>query len=347
MRILHAIFTRDFAGSENNCAQLSALQAAAGDEVRVVIKGKNPKQVARFRNVVGPGHLVVLPGWWPSLLDAWLIRRVLQGFSPDVVHTHLGRATRRVGKVARKMKIPHVASLHLNYEPKVYGGCDGLVCVAGWQVPTLKEYRGKYALVRNWVPEQRDVSAADVADIRRVVGAAGGDVRVIGSVGRVDQQKGYDVLVPAFRKAFPLGDEPVRLVIVGPSGNAWDTVNMAAVGDARIHVVGYQANVATWLAAFDGFVSSSRFEGLALVLLEAVGAKLPILVTDAPGNTELAGLQAPGLMDVVKAGDVDALAAGLKALDMKQRPVVYDLSALDRTTVAERVGALYREVMAA
>lgn len=344
MRILHSIFTTEFAGSENNCAQLAALQAAAGHEVRVLIKGKNPRQEARFRDIIGKGRLVVLPGWWPSLLDKWLIKQVLRGFEPEVVHTHLGRATRRVGKVARKMKTPHVASLHLNYEPKVYGDCDGLVCVAGWQEPTLKDYRGKHVVVRNWVPESRGANASDVADIRRTLGAEGRDVRVIGTVGRVDRQKGYDLLVPAFRLAFPNGDELVRLVIVGPAGNMWEDVNHAAVGDARIHVVGYQGNVPAWLAAFDGFVSSSRFEGLALVLLEAVGARLPLLVTDVPGNAELARLQAPGVIDMVPPQDVAALAEGLKRLAGRRAPVAYDVSALDRETVVARVDALYGAV---
>ncbi|RYG58347.1 MAG: glycosyltransferase [Alphaproteobacteria bacterium] len=344
MKILHCVITDDFAGSENNCAQLAMLQTQAGHEVRVVIKGRNPKQVRRFREIVAKDTLVVLPRRWPSLLDSWLLGYVLRGFEPDIVHTHLGRATRRMQPAAKKAKVPHVASLHLNYEPKVYGACDGLVCVAGWQEATLAGYAGEHAVVRNWVPAR--VAPADNARTRlRAAVGASADTLVFGSVGRIDMQKGYDVLVQAFDKAYPRGDEDVRLVIVGQEGNMGRDVAALAENDTRITLVGYSTEVPAWLSAFDVFVSSSRFEGLALVLLEAMGARLPLLVTDVKGNRELADLQKPGVVQVVAPENVDELAEGLKAMKGRSR-TDYDLSALNPATVAERVEALYQRVLA-
>lgn len=340
---MHGVFSGEFAGSENNCAQLAVLQAEAGHEVRVVIKGRSPKQVARFMDTVGKDKLVVLPRRWPSLLDGWLLRHVVKGFEPDVVHTHLGRATRRMRPVAKKMRVPHVASLHLNYEPKVYGGCDGLVCVAGWQEPTLNGYAGEHAVVRNWVPVRAKADEATRSRMRAKVGA-GPKTTVVGSVGRIDQQKGYDLLVAAFKLAYPRGDEDVRLVVVGPEGNAWQDVLAQADTDKRITLVGYSTEVAEWLSAFDMFVSSSRFEGLALVLLEAVGEGLPLLVTDVKGNRELADLQPKGKVEVVTPDNVEALAEGLKAVAGRQR-TAYDLSTLNPATVAERVVALYQRIL--
>lgn len=340
MRILHAVISGEFAGSENNCAQLAVLQAAAGHEVRVVIKGWNPAQVERFKAAVGKDMLVVLPGKWPSILDSWLLKHVVRGFEPEIVHTHLGRATRRLGKVARALKIPHVASLHLTYEPKVYGPCNGLICVAGWQKATLKGYDKPVAVVRNWVPQGPVVPKIMKHD---------GIIR-LGSVGRLDKQKGYDVLVAAFRQAFPEGNEPVTLVIVG-TGPDREVLEVLADGDARISLAGFSNDVAGRMAEMDAFVSSSRFEGLALVVLEAIKAGLPLLVTDVAGNRELADLQAPGVVAVVAPDDISALAKGLVALVDRLRVdagrVAYDVRAIDPATVAERVVGFYEEVLAA
>ncbi len=339
MKILHAIFSTDFAGSENNCAQLAMLQYQAGHEVRVVIKGRNPKQVERFRQLIAPDQLIVIPAYWPSLLDKFYLHHIVRKFQPQVIHTHLGRATKRFGKIARALKIPHVASLHLNYEPKVYGACSGLICVAGWQRASLNSYGGKVAVVRNWVPRRMSHLAAQVPPKNNLIR--------LGSVGRLDNQKGYDILLQAFRQAFPKCDEPVELVIIGEGPNR-AALERLAEGDARIRLPGYSANVAKELAGFDAFISSSRFEGLALVVLEAIGAKLPMLLTDVAGNRELADLQPQGVVRMVPPEDVNAMAAALKDLMASPlSPVNYDISELDESTVAVRTVAFYQQVIGA
>lgn len=339
MRILHAIFSTDFAGSENNCAQLAMLQYQAGHEVRVVIKGRNPRQVERFRQLVAPDQLIVIPAFWPSLLDGILLTRIVRKFRPDVIHTHLGRATKRFGKVARALRIPHVASLHLNYEPKVYGTCNGLICVAGWQRASLGSYAGKVAVVRNWVPRRMGAAAVPPAKNPAIIR--------LGSVGRLDNQKGYDILLQAFRQAFPKGDEPVELVIIG-EGPDRPALEALAAEDSRIRLPGYSANVAKELAGFNAFISSSRFEGLALVVLEAIGARLPMLLTDVAGNRELADLQPQGVVSLVPPEDVAAMAAALKTFASRNlAPVNYDVSELDESTVAVRTVAFYQQVSAA
>jgi len=337
MKILHAIFSTDFAGSENNCAQLAMLQYQAGHDVRVVIKGRNPKQVARFRQLIAPDQLIVIPAAWPSILDGILLKRIVKTFQPDVIHTHLGRATKRFSRVAKALGIPHIASLHLKYEPKVYGACHGLVCVAGWQRASLSSYTGKVAVIRNWVPRRLGNVKAPVKENSAIIR--------LGSVGRLDNQKGYDILLQAFRAAFPQGEEPVELVIIGEGPNR-AALEAIAAGDARIRLPGYSANVPNELAGFDAFISSSRFEGLALVVLEAIGAKLPMLLTDVAGNRELADLQPQGVIPVVPPEDVTAMAEALKVLtEKKLGPVNYDVSELDESTVAMRMVAFYQQVI--
>ena len=56
---------------------------------------------------------------------------------------------------------------------------------------------------------------------------------MFGSIGRLMPEKGMDVLIRAFCSAFPRGDEPVRLVIVGGGPQAEELENISD-GDRRI-----------------------------------------------------------------------------------------------------------------
>ena len=372
MKILHGVLTKDFYGSEHYCSQLARLQMQAGDDVVVLVKGGSAEPLKRFRSIVGPSRVIVTPAWSPPFLDRFFLGRAIRKVRPDVVHTHLGRATRLMGRIARRLGILHLASLHLRYNEATYGGCDGIVCVAAWQRATIRDFAGVVGVVRNWVPELRSQTTGAAMDTDVAAQSGGERVITLGSVGRLDPPKGYDLLVEAFRLAFPLEgivdaqgandradgnrEHPapaVRLVIVG-EGPERPRLERMAAGDRRIQLVGYQEDVRPWLEGFDAFVSSSRFEGLALVLLEAMTLGLPLLLAGIPGNVELADLQKTGrdlgrggaAIPVVEPEDVQALAGGLRALvaELARGPrarVVYDLTELNPETAAARMAACY------
>lgn len=345
MKILHSILSHEVYGSERFCAELAAAQAVGGDEVRVLIKGARGGEYVRyFEEVVGRDWLVVLPAWWPGVLDGWAARRVIRGFAPDVVHCHLGRAAKRVGMAARREKVVAVASLHLGYKAKLYGHLDGIACVAAWQRETLKGFGGGVAVVRNWARQGQGNGGTEEqrTALRASLGVGEGD-KMIGSVGRLEAQKGYDVLIPSFLEAYG-AREDVHLVLVG-EGSERPKLEALAGGHPRVHLVGFQTPMGPWWAAMDAFVSSSRFEGLALVGLEALAQGLPMLLTDVAGNRELVELQNDGMIGLVPVEDVNALAAGLRKLDWAKK--TYDLSALDKGNAVRGMGDFYREVLVA
>jgi glycosyltransferase involved in cell wall biosynthesis len=152
---------------------------------------------------------------------------------------------------------------------------------------------------------------------------------LIGSVGRLDDQKGYEHLVRAARRVVDAHPR-VRFAIAGDGPRrAFLADLVAAQGLAdRFFLCGFQADVTNFIAALDLFVSSSRWEGLPLALVEAMRLGKRVVATDVGGNREVVEPGRTGLL--VAPGDPQALAAGLlEALDPGTPPL--DGDAIRRT----------------
>ena len=128
---------------------------------------------------------------------------------------------------------------------------------------------------------------------------------IFGTIGRLVPVKGHIYLLEAFsliRDKYP----EVLLVIIGGGRLARDLYAKAdELGlNGRVVFTGRIENAARLLLSFDTFVLSSLEEGLALVLLEAMIAKLPIISTNSGGIPEVLGNET----EMVMPGDPKAFA---------------------------------------
>ena len=132
-------------------------------------------------------------------------------------------------------------------------------------------------------------------------------------VGRLEEHKGVHLLLTAFAAA-GAQEKKLRLVIVG-DGHLCSQVGAAAASDRRIVYLGRLSgeNVLRAYAAADFLVLPSRFEPWGLVVNEAMGCGLPVIVSDRVGCAEdLVRDGETGL--VVAADDEHALAAAMVQL---------------------------------
>lgn len=100
---------------------------------------------------------------------------------------------------------------------------------------------------------------------------------VVGGVGRLHRQKGFDVLVRAVARL-----PGTHLVLVGDGPERASLEHLAdrlGVAD-RVSVTGWVETVSGWLSIVDVLAMPSRFEGLPLALLEAMLAERPVVGTD-------------------------------------------------------------------
>ncbi len=133
---------------------------------------------------------------------------------------------------------------------------------------------------------------------------------LIGSVGRLELQKGYDLLVEAAQKVIAIHPE-VRFAIAGegPLRPALEERICELGLQRRFHLCGFRSDVATFLQAIDVFVCSSRYEGGPYTAVEALMMSRPVVSTAVGFVPELTcdGRYA----DLVPIEDAGALAAAM------------------------------------
>jgi len=136
-----------------------------------------------------------------------------------------------------------------------------------------------------------------------------GDPLVV-CVGRLCHARGPDLAVAALAL---MRTPAVRLRLVG-DGEARAAVEEQAIAlglAGRVELVGFRPDPAPDLRAADVVVVPSRYDGMALVLLEAMACGAAIVATRVPGSSALAtaGVLVPVEDPPALAGAVDALLA--------------------------------------
>jgi glycosyltransferase involved in cell wall biosynthesis len=105
------------------------------------------------------------------------------------------------------------------------------------------------------------------------------------AAGRLDPVKDYPTLLMAMFEV----PESARLVIAGSGPLEEELLRLSTrLGlERRVKFIGFDRDVLRWMQTADGFVLSSRWEGLPMSLLEAAACAMPALATDVPGTREV------------------------------------------------------------
>lgn len=336
---------------------LGLLLQRLDDEIQVTVMGSEPavvEQVAAARG--GAATVLVRPiSTKRDLLGLGTHVRTLRRLQPDIFHAnlHTSVAGRYEVLAALLARVPAVVVEQLaTVNPPTRGQkllkrftarrLAAHVAV-GERAARAIESRfglrsGSIRVIHNAVPDRRLEQRPRLRE-----------GRIVGTVGRLDRQKGHDLLVRALSDL----PEDASVVIVGDGPESRAVHELAAdLGvDERVLVTGWREDARDYLTGFDVFALPSRFEGFPLALLEAMLAELPVVASDVGSVGEAVLDGETGLM--IEPEDVAGLTRALADLldDPGRRR---QLGAAGRAHVlanfspeasARAFQALYREIL--
>ena len=252
------------------------------------------------------------------------LRRVLRQVQPDVALAMMSTANMLLALAALGLKGVVVAGSERIYPPRIPLG-------RAWEALRARLYGHLHAMVAltsesaNWLAQHTRARRIPVIPNAAAwplpvqmpslpVPECAAGQRILLAVGRLTEQKGFDLLIPAFQRLAP--DFPDwQLVILGdgPDRPALQAQVASAGMEGRISLPGRAGNVGQWYEAADLYVMSSRFEGFPNTLVEAMAHGLPAVSFDCDtGPRDIIRHEVDGLL--VPAGDVAALEAALRRL---------------------------------
>lgn len=307
-----------------------------------------------------------------DLRAAWELWRILREERPLVLHTHNpkpGLYGRVVGRLARvPIVVNTVHGLYATPDDRwakrllVYG----LEAVAArWSDAELVQNPEDLELLRRWRISPRATLLGNGIDLTRFDPERSGpearrarraelgvrdDQVVVGTVGRLVEEKGYPELIDAI--GLLDADRFVLVCVGGDDPEKADALDPALIAAARargVRFLGHRDDVHELLAAFDVFVLASHREGFPRSPMEAAAMGLPIVATDVRGCREVVEPGTNGMLVPVR--DAAALARAIEALADPDRRAARgrasrDLARarFDERDVVARVMAAYASV---
>jgi len=227
----------------------------------------------------------------------------------DVVHVHIESAL--LWFAARL--IPDAARVYTNH------GIVGAAQIKAWMTAQVTN---RYAH-RVTVPSAHDASRLRAAGAQNLVVVpnvvtppvvarldtslrAGGSV-VVGTLARLEPEKGIDVLIRA--AALAVHDVPgLRVVVAGEGGRRSALARLIAETRAPVELVGFRP-AGEILGTCDFYVQPSRAEAFGMAAAEAMAAGLPVIASAVGGLPEVVVDGVTGLL--VPPNDPKALAVAM------------------------------------
>jgi glycosyltransferase involved in cell wall biosynthesis len=311
MKILHVISSINRGGAENHLVDLALAQSARGDRVSIAyLKGDHYWR--KFLSDSGIEAIPLLAGRWYRPIGWTRLARLIRRLKPDVLHCHLPRAEIAADFAARCLDVRSTAFViskhnddpfHSNALMRRLGDAiarraDRIIaisesvkanaCCSQLKCPDEQVTTIHYGI--STLPYDR-VDAAAVRGIRSSWTANAAEAFIIGTVARLVPQKALHRLLKAFAAFRAISSSPKRafLVIVGAGPLEGELRRLTEELGIASSVVwaGFRVDIPEVMSAFDVFALTSVYEGLGLVLLEAMAARRPVVASNVSAMPEI------------------------------------------------------------
>jgi glycosyltransferase involved in cell wall biosynthesis len=368
MRILFLSTSMGMGGADSQLLSAAHGMRSRGHEVRIVSLTRLGPMGLEAQRAGIPTESLEMRRGVPDPRGLVRLARLVRSWRPDVLHSHMVHANLMARVLRLITPVPvMVSTIHNIYE-------GGRLWMAAYQLTnalvdhvTIVSQAAADRFVRERIVPRSLLTVipngVDTEQFRRISRETGRSVRqslgleqefVWLAVGRFEIAKDYPNMLRGFsrvRERFP----HAVLLLVGRGSLQSETERLAqslALGSG-VRFLGVRDDVAQVMSAADGYVMSSAWEGMPMVLLEAAAAGLPIVATRVGGNHEVVRDGESGF--VVPPRDHEVLGrAMLQLMELSEterrsmgdrgRDVIRAHYGLNR--VVERWEELYRDVLA-
>lgn len=228
------------------------------------------------------------------------VARLMKGLKVDVVHTHNTQpfVDGTLGALLAGVRtVIHTDHARQFPDKLRYMLAERLMASLAYRVVGCSEHtsnqliryekipRSKVLTIPNGIDGSRFETDLDVREARRALGVPEGVGPVIGLAVRLSDQKGISYLLNAIPRV--LTEYPGIVLLIAGDGERRHDLEKEAnhLGiDQHVMFCGPRKDIPTFLRALDLYVLPSIWEGLPMVILEAMAAGCPVIATDVGGN---------------------------------------------------------------
>lgn len=308
MKILQIMTELGFGGAERVVLELCRALTARGDTVYLAVMKDLPEANMRQEFVkLGIYPDILKLNSFRDFRKIGKLRKLIREYQPDVIHSHLMHPNLITRIANLRTGIPLINTVHISerrgrqnlfflLDSMTNGLCTRYTAVsdasARFHERKIHLQKGTIRTIRNGVDPAAECSQEEL-DSARERWQVSMCSRLLGAVGRLNQQKGFDRLLRVLRtleKRIP-EKETWGVVILGEGPDRQILEDMARSFPHRKLIIkfpGFEPEAAALAKAFDVFLMPSRYEGYGLVLAEAINLGLPCVYQPVDSLPELA-----------------------------------------------------------
>ena len=323
MRIALTIHAMFGGGAERLMSQLAARWSSAGHDVHLVTWSAPdtdryvvPPRVTRHGLGLLGASSNPLRGLMANVQRVRALRRTLRSIEPELIVSFCDQMNIVTLQAARGLAVPVVISEHSNPEKqrlgrlwetwraRNYPGCSGCV--------VLTDEIAAYML--RWIPAERicviPAAISPPVEVARVPRAD----NVILAVGRLSHEKGFDLLVEAWRQI--QHRLPGWQLRIAGAGSQWAALAEQSKDLPGVQLLGWMQDTWPLYQQATMFVLPSRYEGFPVALVEALSQGCPAIATRCTEATQRPPLSMA--LQLVASESAEQLATAM--LQLAQRP---------------------------
>lgn len=324
MKIIHIILSKGFSGSEKYVIDL--INEQSKKHKCYLLKNRKNKFQNFYQDLNKEVKIIEIDSFFSILTINFFINLI----KPNIVHTHLGQANR---KVFKRNFFKLISTVHMNFKKKDFKNHDGLIVSNNSLKKEINQnFHKKIKKIYLW-PSANNKIKIDSNELKNKYNITPKSY-IFGSIGRFHYQKGFDFIIEAFKK---IEEKNIFLFLIG-NGHE----DFKRYSNKNLIILPYQKNTSDYYNLFDCFIMASRWESFGITLLEAMKFGLPIISSKHQGNQDWLENFDVDIFDINKLDSLTALMK--KKYSYGKIKVNYNLDQFDKNKIIKEIENFYKEV---